>query len=62
MILHVCDRCKKQIKWTQEVRSVISDPNSLFHFKKEYELCETCFNEFRNFCEGKAVCEVGQND
>ena len=34
MILHVCDRCKKQIKWTKEVRTVVSDPGSLYHFTK----------------------------
>lgn len=62
MILHVCDRCKKQIKWTKEVRTVVSDPGSLYHFTKKYEFCETCFKEFRDLCEGKAIREVGQND
>lgn len=62
MILHVCDRCKKQIKRTQEVRSVVADHGTLYHFTKEYEFCETCFKEFRDFCEGKAIQEAGQND
>ena len=62
MTLHVCDHCKKQIKLMEEVRSVVSDPYSVRHFAKEYEFCKTCFNEFRDFCEGKTIREVGQND
>ena len=57
MIIHKCDRCKKELEWGTSKNNQVTTGNVI---KTHYELCDNCMKELGKFLSSiNAILKLG---